>query len=149
LKWEHGLLKFLGNRERVSTILSLRNTLGRWQLNGRAFGNDPDVILLRDTNIKLTPTQQYTVLIINTLLGNVLFTSDNLDEYNDEQLNEYQSINYWKGSAIQQVQMIRKDVYIIHFKKDNQRYKALANLTIKQQVVEGVELEAFESMVVK
>ena len=75
LQWEDNLQRFHGNRERTSTLLSLRSTLGRWQLNNRVFHNDPDVFILRKEKNKLTLNQQYTLLIINTLCAVRLHTA--------------------------------------------------------------------------
>ncbi len=153
LKWEHQILKSLGHRERVSTIAALRTTLNRWQLNGRGFHNDPDVILLRDTNIKLNHTQQYTVLLINTLLGNLIFTSDDVDHYSDEQWAEFQSIYKWQNSDIQSVESQGSDIYLIRFKKENLKWICVCNLTKKIQLIpigkSSIELLAYESIVLK
>ena len=72
------------HRERPSTKFSLLNTLYRRQLNGRAFLSDPDVFLLRDDNMKMTPEERKTLLTLNALCGGVLFTSDNVGAYSDE-----------------------------------------------------------------
>lgn len=69
------------HRERVSTKNSLRNTVFRRQLNGRAFWNDPDVFLLRDDNISLTWEQRETLARLNALYGGVKFTSDDVSGY--------------------------------------------------------------------
>ena len=73
------------HRERVSTKNSLRNTVFRRQLNGRAFWNDPDVFLLRDDNIELTWEQRETLARLNAMFGGVKFTSDNVSGYHKEQ----------------------------------------------------------------
>ncbi len=151
LKWEHNFLKFIGNRERVSTILALRSVLGRWQLNGRVFHNDPDVILLRDKNIKLTSTQQFTVLIINTLLGDLIFTSDYIAEYSEEQYAEFLNIYKWRNSEIKSVELVEFDLYLIRFRNDNMNWVCACNLTKKTRSVvigkQTVKLEGFESMI--
>lgn len=72
------------HRERPSTKNSLLNTLYRRQLNGRAFLCDPDVFLLRDDNMKMTPAERETLLKVNALCGGVLFTSDNVGAYDEE-----------------------------------------------------------------
>ncbi|MBO4363022.1 MAG: alpha-galactosidase, partial [Clostridia bacterium] len=71
------------HRERVSTKVTLQNTVYRSILNGRLFGNDPDVFLLRDTNISLTPEQRKALITLNALFGSVLMTSDNIAEYDE------------------------------------------------------------------
>ncbi len=72
------------HRERISTKVTLQNTIFRSFFNDRLFGNDPDVFLLRDDNIKLNAAQRKALITINALFGNVLMTSDNLAEYDEK-----------------------------------------------------------------
>lgn len=72
------------HRERISTKVTLQNTVYRSFFNNRLFGNDPDVFLLRDDNIWLSAEQKRALLTLNALFGNVLMTSDNLAVYDDE-----------------------------------------------------------------
>ena len=74
------------HRELVSTFHTLGNTIFRRQLDGRAFLNDPDVFLLRDNHLNCTFEQRKIIATINKVFGSVLFTSDNVGEYRDEQL---------------------------------------------------------------
>ena len=85
LDFDDKLYMRLLHRERVSTKNSMGNTIFRRQLSGRAFINDPDVFLLRDNDIKLTENDKYNLAAVNSLFGGVLFTSDNLSEYNEKQ----------------------------------------------------------------
>ena len=73
----------LMHRERISTKVTLQNTVYRSFMGDRLFGNDPDVFLLRDDNIKLSREQRRALLTINALLGDVLMTSDNVGEYDE------------------------------------------------------------------
>lgn len=54
LDWDGSFIMKMAHRERISTKHSLENTLFRRGLNGRAFGNDPDVFFLRSDNLKLS-----------------------------------------------------------------------------------------------
>lgn len=147
-KWEHALLATLRHRERVSTVASLRSTLNRWQLNGRFFQNDPDVFILRAEDQNLTPEQQYTLLIINTLLGNICFTSDDLESYSVEQKAELEEAHSLFGSQVEVVQEIETDVWHIQFSRDHQRQNAWCNLTGKRVYVnQEIELLPYESIV--
>ncbi len=153
LRWEHQLLKWLRNRERVSTLLSLRSTLGRWQLNGRAFHNDPDVILLRSDNLHLSSQQQYTILLVNVLLGNLVFTSDHIRGYSAEQWAEFQQIFHWQSAEVSRVLPLHDDLYQIEFQHGGTRWLAAINLNGRAiQFPLGnhhLPLEAYESMVVR
>ena len=73
------------HRERISTKVTLQNTVYRSLFNRRLFGNDPDVFLLRDTNIKLSFEQRRALITINALFGNLMMTSDNVAEYDDRE----------------------------------------------------------------
>ena len=53
-------------------------------MNNHLFGNDPDVFLLRDENIKLSPKQREALSKLNALFGSVLFTSDNIATYDND-----------------------------------------------------------------
>lgn len=84
LKFDDVLYMRFMHRERVSTKVTLQNTIFRSFFNDRLFGNDPDVFLLRDDNIRLSSEQKRALITINALFGSVLMTSDNLASYDDE-----------------------------------------------------------------
>ena len=86
LGWAHTFLRKNMHREDVSTPNALRNSIYRRCLNGRAFLCDPDVFLLRRTNIKFSPEQQKLLAQFIKIFGKVLLTSDNIADYNEEQL---------------------------------------------------------------
>lgn len=86
LSWKHNFFRNLTHREDVSTPNAIHNSVYRRCLNGRAFLCDPDVFLLRRSNIKFTFEQQKVLAKFLKLFGSVLFMSDNVDEYDDEQL---------------------------------------------------------------
>ncbi|MBO4667673.1 MAG: alpha-galactosidase [Bacilli bacterium] len=77
------VMRFL-HRERISTKVTLQNTIYRSIFNKHLFFNDPDVFLLRDDNIKLSKDQRRALTKLNALFGGVLMTSDNIKEYDDE-----------------------------------------------------------------
>ena len=82
----------LFHRERVSTKQAINNTVFRRQLNGRAYGSDPDVFFLREENCKLTAEQKRTLATVNALLGNVFLTSDMPSRYTQAQRDEYRRL---------------------------------------------------------
>ena len=67
--------------ERISTKVTLQNTIFRSPMNGHMFLNDPDVFLLRDDNIRLSKRQRESLSKINALFGSMLMTSDNIGAY--------------------------------------------------------------------
>ena len=157
--WEHRLLAWLYHRERASSLAALRSILGRWQLNGRAFHSDAGGYLLRDDHQSLNPVQQHTVLIINVLLGNLLFTSDDPGPYSPEQLAELEGALLLRGSRVQGVREIEEEFFAIDFEQENAQYTAFCNLRKKARTLSGnpsagdknangrIEIQPFETMV--
>ena len=64
---------------------AINNTVFRRQLNGRAYGSDPDVFFLRRENCKLMVSKNAPLATVNALLGNVFLTSDMPSHYTDAQ----------------------------------------------------------------
>lgn len=154
LSWEHNLYAFLGHRERVSTLASLRSTLGRWQLNGRGFLNDPALFTLHKEKQRLNPDQQNTLLTVNALLGGVLFTSDEISAYTPEQRAELEEALSWQGSRIAKVKETGVDIYQIDFEQNGLQYSAFCNLTGRQISLPArqngnPELMPFETIILK
>jgi alpha-galactosidase len=126
LSWEDKILKSLHYRERVSTINCIESTIGRRHLNNHAFLNDPDVFIIRSKNNKLTQNQRYTLLLINLIFGGLVFTSDNISEYSEEEMKLYKSIFPIREKTIMSVSF--SDVVKINFMIDNNEYLVLSNL---------------------
>lgn len=76
-------------REDVSTPNAIYNTVFRRHLDGRAFLNDPDVFLLRDNNMFMSYKKRKLIARINHIFGNLLFTSDNVEKYNDDKIKTF------------------------------------------------------------
>ena len=89
LTWEKNNYFTTYNNEIVSTPNAITNTIFRRHLDGRAFCNDPDVFLLRDTNIKTSFAQRKLLAKLNKVFGNLLFMSDNIGDYNEDQMNVF------------------------------------------------------------
>lgn len=137
--WEDNLLALVNYRERVSTANSLACTLHRHMLNGRFFGNDPDVFLLRDgrsgaTRNKLTPDQRHTLLLLKNLLGRMILFSDNVGEYTPQQKEQLAAIFPWPETSITGFAN-DKDVYTITVAAKDCRWLILANLTDRKRPV--------------
>ncbi len=92
LWWEHRFLRRNMHREDVSTPNAIHNSIYRRCLNGRAFLCDPDVFLLRRDNIEFTFEQQKALAKFIKLFGGVLFMSDDISKYNEEQLTVFKDV---------------------------------------------------------
>jgi alpha-galactosidase len=79
-KWEASIPAHQ-SREQVHTRASVVNTVTRAFLSGLAFGNDPDVFILRDQGTSMSQAERLTLLRANQMLGDLVFSSDYLPEY--------------------------------------------------------------------
>ena len=106
-------------REGVSTSHAIANSAFRRHLDGRAFGNDPDVFILRNPNNSLTFKQKTTLAEINKLFGSVLFMSDDVSEYNDLQMNALAHVFDGRRAQIKEVSLSDKNVLSIRYDYGN------------------------------
>ena len=150
-KWEHRLLKFINKRERVSTLAAAKSILNRWHLNQRIFISDPDVFLLRNEKNDLSENQQFTLLLINMLLGSQHFTSDNLENYSKEQFAELNGLLELSESKITSVDKLGEDFWKIVFRGPKHKHQALINLSGSKKELHTLKmegaLEAYESII--
>jgi len=131
LKWEDALLeKRLRYRERVSTKCSLNSTIGRHQLNGRFFLNDPDVFILRNENNSLSFTEKHSLFVLNQVMGGLLFTSDDIATYDGKTLRLYSS----QFPLLEKKNIVvnkEGEIYQITFEIEDKKYFLCANLSDK------------------
>ncbi len=146
LSWEHFWLRLVRNRERVSTQLALRNTLGRSHLNGHVFSSDPDVFILRNNNNHLTTAQRQTLLTLNILLGSVWFSSDDIASFSPELRSQFETQTWLYSRKIQRIEM-GDDCCLIHFTVDNCAFTAYSNLSNSQKMLKKISLKPFETIV--
>ncbi|ORX61938.1 glycoside hydrolase [Hesseltinella vesiculosa] len=143
--WEDPKLKYLNVRERVSTFNSLRSTLGRFAMTGRVFGNDPDVVILRNTpDNKLTEDERHTLCTLNNLLGHLVFSSDNVDVYGEQEHLMYGATFpkvVLSTDAIVRCLEVRSEVYMLEYQlpvassQHKRRYVTFTNLSDSDQTV--------------
>mgnify|MGYP000848127232 CR=1 FL=1 len=126
LTWDFGVLKWIRARERPSTVNAIHNTISRRHLSGKWFWNDPDVFMLRKNKNTLSFNEKYSLLLANLLFGHLLFTSDNISEYDERTLKLYKSI--FPLMPIKDVQVsFDDDFYAINFSIKDKYYLALIN----------------------
>lgn len=90
-RWEDRFLAAIHCRERNSTASALHSAVGRRQLNGRGFWNDPDSFILRDRGTTLTEAQRRTLFLVDQVIGGLISTSDDVSLYTERQLRQYLS----------------------------------------------------------
>jgi Melibiase len=83
--WENPEILHFTSREKVSTRGSIVNAITRAFLNGVAFGNDPDVVILRDQSNALIEDQRRLLFEVNTAFGSLVFSSDEPSELGEWQ----------------------------------------------------------------
>jgi len=128
LDWDDKFYMKLFHRERISTKNAIGNAIGRRHLNGRAFYNDPDVFLLRNDNIKLTQNEKDTLYIANKIFGSLIFTSDNIKEYNQRSHRIFDDIINLKNIDITNVISHKNGLIEVFYKEEKQKHIALINL---------------------
>ncbi len=120
LEWS----KFKVHLEDVCTRTTLWNTIFRRGLDGRAFANDPDVFLLRDNNMTMGFTQRKISATVNHIFGSLLFTSDNVGDYNREKMDVLLHIFNNSQPKLISAEYMTKDVIEVKY-LENQEEKRL------------------------
>lgn len=79
------------------------------------FGNDPDVIILRNLKNKLKPDERYTLCVLNNILGALVFSSDNVSLYSQDEHLLYSATFPKVVSRVKSVLEFRHNCFIIEF----------------------------------
>ncbi|MDE6869632.1 MAG: alpha-galactosidase, partial [Clostridia bacterium] len=94
------------------------NTIFRRHLNGRAWMNDPDVFMLREYNMHMTFEQRKLVAKINSTFGSLLFISDDVSSYGEEQKAALKETFAQKDIKIISAQFVQEDIMQAVFEED-------------------------------
>ncbi len=137
--------KFLGNRERISTLNALRNVIVRTRLwLAPGVGHDPDVFLLRDYKTRLPHELRFSNYWINVVCGDLLFTSDEPSRYGPDLSRLYKMHFPHRPLTSYDYRLVEDDVYALSFEKNGMRYAAFVNLTAARKRVKlGDEAQAW------
>jgi len=130
LDWNGSKLMQLLHRERVSTYHSMMNAIYRRQLDKRAFMNDPDVFLLRDTQIKMTQDQRNLLATVNYFFGSLIFTSDKISDYTESVYQEFKRYMKSEEIIILSVESIKKDILHVVVAEQTNRGRQQKNLVL-------------------
>jgi alpha-galactosidase len=135
LNWENQKAKFFRHREHVSTVNTIKNSIFRRHLNGYAFVNDPDVFILRKNNNNLSNNEKFTLFLINVLFGNLIFTSDDISEYDENE----KAMCFWQFTisdrVIQNV-IYSGELFKIIFYSQKKYFIAVCNLHDSETEIE-------------
>lgn len=129
------------NQEIVNTKNAMNNTIFRRHLDGRVFANDPDVFILRDNDLykhddlslrkgklKYTFDQKKLLAKINNMFGSVLFVSDNVGGYNDEQLKLIKQAFLPSKTLILDAEYVTKDEIAIKYVEGKKTFQLKYNV---------------------
>ncbi|MCB0386494.1 MAG: alpha-galactosidase, partial [Bdellovibrionales bacterium] len=143
LNWELNIMRKAGLRERISTFTTLRDTIGRRQLNQHAFLNDPDVYILRNEKTKLSEEQKLTLFYVNQIFGSMVLTSDDITTYDEATLALYRlqfPVKFRKITRVEEAGLLKK----VWFEMEDRKYFAAINLgdeTVSVSLEEGLWYE--------
>ncbi len=129
LRWKETSGEKKMHRERISTPNNINNTVFRRQLDGRAFVNDPDVILIRDYNIRMNEEQRKLIARINKMFGNLIFVSDDVSRYDDKQWETYNYAVDGKQVEIKQAYYLGKNDIYVSYVEDGQDKELIFDVT--------------------
>ncbi|MBQ6782483.1 MAG: alpha-galactosidase [Acholeplasmatales bacterium] len=136
LKFDDVWFMRFAHRERISTKVTLQNTIYRSIFNKHLFYNDPDVFLLRDENIELNNKQKEALLTINALFGSVLMTSDNIATYNDKTKEILEdALKLFKDAK--DIKYERDNDYIHIEYKYNDKIEKITYDTVRGEIING------------
>lgn len=133
-------------RELVSTQTALQNTVFRRGLNGRAFGNDPDVFYLRGLNNESSGSKKTLAFTIGQKLlwaqvcrdfGSILFTSDNAANYNAAQKRILMETYTASARKIQDVFYEGKNLLKVFFEENGENKVWFINYVTGENHIEN------------
>lgn len=116
------------NNEIPSAQNAITNSVFRRHLNGRAFCSDPDVFFLRYSNLKFTTEQKILLGGINHLFGDVLFVSDNAEEYHHDDILAVKKFFSKSQAKILSAGYLLPDVIAVELELDGKKEKLTVDM---------------------
>ncbi len=96
----------------INAYWALKNTITRWFMHKRWWLNDPDCLILRPEDTKLTPSQRKLYGIVSGILDNMIIESDNLSYIKEEEINLLNKVLAYRGGR-PKVEFLGDDQFII------------------------------------
>ncbi|KAI8389354.1 glycoside hydrolase superfamily [Blakeslea trispora] len=125
--WDHSVLRLANVRERVSTFNALTSTLNRWAIRP-VVGSDPDVFFIRSDKNQLTADEKHTLVVVNSVIGQLTLMSDNVDLYSPQEHRLYRSMFPKAQTEIEVVEQAN-EVYKAKWTSNGCHYLFFANLS--------------------
>ena len=101
--------------------------MGRRHLNRLFFANDTDIFMLRGKKNQLETPRRYTLFLLTALLGELLFTSDDIAEYDEEEMRTYLSLFPLVELSSLEVSEFRRTI-TIRYSVYGRSYVSISNL---------------------
>lgn len=76
----------LRDKNTLSTVNAIRNTINRFFMHGRLWWNDPDCLMVRRTRSKLTDEEVRTLSSVISVSGGMIVLSDDISEYDQTRI---------------------------------------------------------------
>ena len=92
-----------------SALNAIRNSITRWWMHGRLWQNDPDCLLLRDSETAMTPDEVRTLATVIAMSGGMVLDSDDLTQLSDERRGWLSMLLPAYGKAARPVDLFEPD----------------------------------------
>ena len=126
------------NNEIPSAQNAIINSIFRRHLDGRVFCNDPDVLFLRYSNLKFTTEQKVLLATINHIFGNVLFVSDNAEEYKGVDVDAIRKVFARSQFTVIDANFVSESDIVIDLEKDGRPMQLRFNIRTGRSNVEEI-----------
>ena len=126
------------NNEIPSAQNAIINSVFRRHLDGRVFCNDPDVFFFRYSNLGFNTEQKVLLATINHICGNVLFVSDNAEEYKGVDVDALRKVFAKSTFRVLDANYVSEDDIVIDLEKDGNRMQLRFNLKTGKSNVEDI-----------
>lgn len=127
LSFRERLFSKILNNEIVSTYNAITSSAFRHHLNGRAFVNDPDVFFLRKDNLLFDDKRKRLLAKFNSIVGGVLFVSDNAGDYGEEEKRILKEC-FSRNAVVRDVRYTATDVIETTYEENGRIFKFAFNV---------------------
>jgi len=107
--------------------------VGRRHLNNWAFGNDPDVFIIREKNQKMPLKERKVLLYLNMLLGDLVFTSDHVGEYSKDEMELYMDAIDLRDANV--IKVVEDEIIYIEAEVKGKKVLYIFNLSDKEKAI--------------
>lgn len=126
------------NNEIPSAQNAITNSIFRRHLDGRVFCSDPDVFFFRYSNLTFTTEQKVLLAAVNHIFGNVLFVSDNAEEYKGVDVDALRKVFARSEFKVLDANYVSDTDIVIDLEKDGKPMHLKFNIETGKSNVEDV-----------